>query len=91
MDGESHSWHVHPSITMSLSIGVGWGRQWAWIHRKHRSHCNRLGSLESPSPKWHRKHGGSNSDGVSGLSVANWRVGVSFSIRIPFVRWDCAV
>ena len=25
--GGSHSWHVHPSIKMSLFIGVGWGRQ----------------------------------------------------------------
>ena len=51
--GGSHSWHVHPSIKMSWSIDVGWGRQWAWIHRRRRSHCRRLGSLESPSPRWH--------------------------------------
>ena len=51
--GGSHSWHVHPSIRMSWSIGVGWGRQCAWTRRRQRSHCKRLGSLESPSPRWH--------------------------------------
>ena len=91
MDGGSHSWQVHPSIKMSWSIGVGWGRQWAWTHRRHRSHCNRLGSLESPSPRWHWKHGGSNSDGMSGLSETNWEDMVIFSIKIPFVKCDCAV
>ncbi len=91
MDGGSHSWQVHPSTKMSLSIGVGWGRQWAWTHRKHRSHCNRLGSLECPSPRWHRKHGGFYSDGVSGLSVANWEDMVIFSIRIPFVKLQCGM
>ena len=50
--GGSHSWHVHLSIKISWSIGLGWGRQWAWIHRKQSSHCRRLGSLESPSPRW---------------------------------------
>ena len=51
--GGSHSWHVHPSIRMSWSIDVGWGRQCAYTHRRQRSHCMRLGSLESPSPSWH--------------------------------------
>jgi hypothetical protein len=51
--GGSHSWHVHPSIRMSWFIGVGWGRQCACIHLRHRSHCRRSGSLESPSPWWH--------------------------------------
>ncbi len=51
--GGSHSWHVHPSIKMSWSIGVSWCRQCARFRRRHRSHCRRLGSLESPSPRWH--------------------------------------
>jgi len=29
VDGGSHSWHVHPSIKISCSIGVGCGRQCA--------------------------------------------------------------
>ncbi len=76
---------------MSWSIGVGWGKQWAWTYLRHRSHCNRLGSLESPSPLWHWKHGGSNSFGVSGLSEANWEEMVIFSIKDPLVNCDCAV
>jgi hypothetical protein len=51
--GGSHSWHVHPLIRMSWPIGVGWGRQCACTHRRQRSHCRILGSLESSSPRWH--------------------------------------
>ena len=89
--GGSHSWHVHPSIRMSWFIGVGCGKQWAWIHRRHRSHCRRLGSLESPSPRWHRKHGGSSSSGIIGLSVANWGVILMCVMGVPLVRYACAV
>jgi hypothetical protein len=89
--GGSHSWHVHPSIKMSWFIGVGWGRQWAWIHRRHRSHCSRLGSLESPSPRWHWKHGGSSSAGIIGLSVANWGVMLMCVMGVPLVRCACAI
>ena len=46
----------------------------------------RLGSIESPLfPRWHRKHGGSSSSGVRGLSVAKsgeicmWAMGVPLS------------
>ena len=91
VDGGSHSWQVHPSIKTSWAIGVGWDRQWAWTHLRHRSHCNRLRALESPSPWWHWKHGGSNSDGVSGLSLANWGEMVIFSIKDPLVICACAV
>ena len=63
-----------------------------WIYLRQRSHCMRFGSAESPSPRWHRKHGGSSSSGVNGLSVENsgdiwmWVVGVSLS-RCAFATW----
>ncbi len=55
-------------------------------------HCSRSGSLESPSPKWHWKHGGSNSDGIIGLSEANWDEMVIFTISKPLiVKCACVV
>ncbi len=30
--GGSHPWHVHPSIKMNWSIGVGWDRQCVCTH-----------------------------------------------------------
>ena len=63
-----------------------------WIHLRQRSHCMRLGSVESPSPRWHSKHGGSSSSGVNGLSMENsadtrmWVVGVPLS-RCDFATW----
>ncbi len=89
--GGSHSWHVHPSIRMNWSIGVGWGRQCACIPRRHRSHCRRLGSLESPSPSWYWKQGGSSSAGIIGLSVAKWGVMVMLVMGVPCVMCACAV
>jgi len=47
----------------------------------------RLGSAESPSPRWHWKHGGSSSSGVNGLTVENsgdtwmWVLGVTLYMR----------
>jgi len=63
-----------------------------WIHLRQRSHCMRCGSAESPSPRWHRKHGGSSSFGVKGQSVANsgdiliWVMKIHLS-RCAFVAW----
>ncbi len=63
-----------------------------WIHLRQCSHCMRFGSAESPSPRWHWKHGGSSSSGVNGLSVENsgdiwmWVVGVPLS-RCAFATW----
>ena len=63
-----------------------------WIHLRQRPHCTRFGSAESPSPRWHWKHGGSNSSSVNGLSVEStkdiwmWVVGVPLS-RCAFATW----
>ena len=50
VEGRSQSWHVHPSSSMASEVAVGVGRQYVWTQRKHRSHCIRSGSAESPSP-----------------------------------------
>ena len=63
-----------------------------WIHFRQRSQCMRFGSAESPSPRWHRKHGESSSYGVKGLSVANsgdiwmWVMEIPVS-RCAFATW----
>jgi len=63
------------------------------IHLRQQSHCIRFGFAESPSPKRHRKHDGSSSSGVRGLSGANsgemrmWMMGVPLS-RSAFATWN---
>ena len=71
MEGSSHLRHAHSSFSMACAVGIGLGRQEVWIHLRQRSHFMMFGSAESPSPRWHRKHGGASSSGVKGLSVAN--------------------
>ncbi len=58
------------------------------IYRRHRLHYMRSGSAESPTPRWHRRHGGSSLSGVKGLSVANNREMCMWVMGIP-LSW-CA-
>ncbi len=53
MEACSHSWHVQPSSSMASDVEMGVGRQCVWTQRRHRSHCMRSGSAESPSPCLH--------------------------------------
>ena len=52
----------------------------------------RFGSVESPSPRWHWKHGGSSSSGVKGQSMENsgdiwmWVMGMPLS-RFAVSTW----
>ena len=63
-----------------------------WIHLRQRSHYMRFVSAESPSPRWHWKHGESSFSCVNGLSVENigdiwmWVVGVPL-YRCAFATW----
>jgi len=71
VEGCSHSRNAHPSISMACSMGIGWGGQCVGIHLRQPSYWARLGSVESPFPRWHRHHGGSRFSIGMGLSVAN--------------------
>ena len=61
------------------------------IHLRQRSQLMKLGSDDFPSPRWHRKRGGSNSEGVKDHFLANKEEMVMCVIGVPLSMCACAM